>query len=182
MKNEFALAFNEVLEDKGLPKDVVLEALQAAMVSAYRRSVNASSAQHVEALIDSDTGKVRIFAEKEVVDGVQDDRTEVLLKVAQGVDPDADTEYAYVPILRYKRLLRDDSYVGGIYTARMLGDHLNVAGGADGVMRLSESSTFGYHGLLSYTRENSETDDVSGHALGISYSSATRNVDYSLLG
>ncbi|MFN2236277.1 MAG: NusA N-terminal domain-containing protein, partial [Anaerolineales bacterium] len=49
MKNEFTLAFNEVLEEKGLPRDVVLGALEAAMVSAYRRSVNASSAQHVEA-------------------------------------------------------------------------------------------------------------------------------------
>jgi len=97
-----------------------------------------------------------------------------------GADPDADTEYAHVPILRYKRLLQDDSYVGGIYTARVLGDHLNVAGGADGMMRLSESSTFGYHGLLSYTRENNETSDVSGHAVGVSYANATRNVDYSL--
>ena len=34
MKNEFMLAFNEVLEEKGLPKNVVLEALEAAMVSA----------------------------------------------------------------------------------------------------------------------------------------------------
>jgi N utilization substance protein A len=38
MKNEFALAFNEVLEEKQLPKEVILEALEAAMVSAYRRA------------------------------------------------------------------------------------------------------------------------------------------------
>ena len=43
MKNEFTLAFNEVLEDKGLPRDIILEALESAMVSAYRRSVNAST-------------------------------------------------------------------------------------------------------------------------------------------
>jgi N utilization substance protein A len=86
MKNEFALAFNEVLEDKQLPKDVVLEALQAAMVSAYRRSVNASNAQQVEAEVDPDTGKVTIFAEKEVVEVVEDARTEVTLENAQEVD------------------------------------------------------------------------------------------------
>ena len=57
MKNEFALAFNEVLEEKQLPKEVILEALEAAMVSAYRRAVNASNAQHVEARIDPETGK-----------------------------------------------------------------------------------------------------------------------------
>ncbi len=90
MKNEFVLAFNEVLEEKGLPKEVVLEALEAAMVSAYRRAVNASNAQHVEAKIDPETGKVTVFAEKEIVDAVQDDRTEVTLEVAKTIDEAAE--------------------------------------------------------------------------------------------
>ena len=89
MKNEFVLAFNEVLEEKQLPKEIVLEALQAAMVSAYRRAVMASNAQHVEANIDPETGKVTIYAEKEVVDTVQDPRTEVELSDANKVDPEA---------------------------------------------------------------------------------------------
>jgi N utilization substance protein A len=89
MKNEFALAFNEVLEDRQLPKEVVLEALEAAMVSAYRRAVNASNAQHVEAKIDLLTGQVSIFAEKEIVEVVQDERTEVALEDAQEVDEEA---------------------------------------------------------------------------------------------
>jgi transcription termination/antitermination protein NusA len=87
-KNEFALAFNEVLEDKQLPKDVILSAIESAMVSAYRRAVNASTAQHVEAKIDPDTGKVTVFAEKEVVEDIVDDRTEVLLDVARKVNPE----------------------------------------------------------------------------------------------
>jgi len=90
MKNEFMLAFNEVLEEKGLPKNVVLEALEAAMVSAYRRAVNASNAQLVEAKIDPETGEVTVFAEKEVVDSVQDDRTEVTLDNAKKIDPGAE--------------------------------------------------------------------------------------------
>jgi transcription termination/antitermination protein NusA len=87
MKNEFALAFNEVLEDKQLPREVIIEALQTAMVQAYRRAVSASAAQGVEASIDTDTGKVTILAEKEVVEDIQDDRTEVLLEEARKVDP-----------------------------------------------------------------------------------------------
>ncbi len=90
MKNEFTLAFNEVLEEKGLPKEVILSALESAMVSAYRRAVNASSAQHVEAQVDSDTGKVIILAEKEVVDSVQDERTEVSLVDARRVNPETE--------------------------------------------------------------------------------------------
>jgi transcription termination/antitermination protein NusA len=89
MKNEFTLAFNEVLEDKQLPKEVILQALEAAMVSAYRRAVNASNAQHVEASVDPETGKVTIRAEKEVVDVVQDERTEVSVQDAILVDPQA---------------------------------------------------------------------------------------------
>jgi N utilization substance protein A len=90
MKNEFMLAFNEVLEEKGLPKNVVLEALEAAMVSAYRRAVNASTAQLVEAKIDPETGGVTVYAEKEVVDSVQDERTEVSLEDAIKIDPTAE--------------------------------------------------------------------------------------------
>jgi transcription termination/antitermination protein NusA len=90
MKNDFVLAFNEVLEEKQLPKDVILEALEAAMVSAYRRAVNASNAQEVKAKIDSETGKVSIFAEKEVVEVVQDSRTEVAVEDAVKYDPEAE--------------------------------------------------------------------------------------------
>jgi len=83
MKSEFVLAFNEVLEEKGLPKEVIVKALESAMVSAYRRAVNASNAQQVEAKIDLDTGKVTIFADKEVVEQVQDPRTEVTVPEAR---------------------------------------------------------------------------------------------------
>jgi len=89
MKNEFTLAFNEVLEEKQLPREVIMEALEAAMASAYRRAVNASNAQHVEAKIDPETGKVNVYAEKEVVEAVQDSRTEVSLDDALKVDKEA---------------------------------------------------------------------------------------------
>jgi len=88
MKNEFALAFNEVLEEKQLPREIILSAIESAMVSAYRRAVNASNAQQVEAKIDPDSGQVTIFVEKEVVDDVQDDRTEVLIEDARRVNPE----------------------------------------------------------------------------------------------
>jgi N utilization substance protein A len=90
MKNEFVLAFNEVIEEKQLPRDVILQALESAMVSAYRRAVNASGKQHVEAKIDSDTGKISIYAEKEVVDSVMMDGTEVNLEDARKVNPEAE--------------------------------------------------------------------------------------------
>ena len=88
MKTEFALAFKQVLNEKNLPEEIIVEAIQDAMVSAYRRSVNASSAQKVEAEIDLETGDVVVFVEKEVVEDIQDDRTEVLIEEARKVNPD----------------------------------------------------------------------------------------------
>lgn len=89
-KNDFALAFNEVLEEKQLAKDVVITAIESAMVSAYRRAVGASTAQHVEAKLDPETGVVSVYAEKEVVeDSVVDERTEVLVEEARKVNPEA---------------------------------------------------------------------------------------------
>jgi len=87
-KNEFALAFNEVLEEKQLSKDIILGAIESAMASAYRKAVNASTAQQVEAKVDIETGKVTIFAEKEVVEEVQEANTEVTLEDARKVNPD----------------------------------------------------------------------------------------------
>jgi N utilization substance protein A len=89
MKNEFVLAFNQVLEDKQLPKEVILEAIEAAMANAYRKAVGASDAQHVESKVNPETGKIDIFAEKEVVELVQDERTEVTLEEALKVDANA---------------------------------------------------------------------------------------------
>ena len=90
MKSEFALAFNEISERFGLPREVVMEALTAAMASAYRRAVNASAAQQVEARIDSETGEVRVFAEKEIVESVENPDTETTLEAAHEVDPQAE--------------------------------------------------------------------------------------------
>src|SRR5262245_26566862 len=89
MKSEFALAFNEIAEHSKLKKEVILEALENAMVTAYRKAVNASAAQHIVVKIDPGTGSIRVYAEKEVVDSVLEQNTEVTLVEARQVDPEA---------------------------------------------------------------------------------------------
>jgi transcription termination/antitermination protein NusA len=83
MKSEFILAFNEICEQRGLPKEEVFEALKTALVSAYRRDINISAQQKVTVDIDPRTGEPTIYTEKEVVDSIFDNRTEVLLEQAQ---------------------------------------------------------------------------------------------------
>lgn len=92
MKNEFLLAFNEVLEEKQLPREVIMTALESAMVSAYRREVNAPSAQLIEAKLDPDTGKVSIFVEKEVVEEAIHHDTEISLEEARKIDPNIELD------------------------------------------------------------------------------------------
>ncbi len=89
MKNEFELAFNEIRNQRALPQETVLEALQIALVSAYRRYSGASAAQQVEADIDPATGRARILVEKEVVDDVLHPLTEVSLEKARFYEPEA---------------------------------------------------------------------------------------------
>lgn len=89
MKSEFVLAFNEICEARGLPKEDVFDALKTALVSAFRRDFNLSNTQDVRVEIDPRTGESTIYSEKEVVDSIIDNRTEVLLDVARREHPDA---------------------------------------------------------------------------------------------
>lgn len=89
MKSEFTLAFNEIAEHSKLKREIILEALENAMVTAYRKAVNASQAQLVEAKVDLGTGTIRVYAEKEVVEKVLEPHTEVALEDAHKVNPKA---------------------------------------------------------------------------------------------
>lgn len=88
-KSELILAFNEIAETRKLPREVIIDALKAALVSAYRRNAGISSAQHVEARVDEQSGDPTIWVEREVVEDVQNVQTEVLLADALLVEPDA---------------------------------------------------------------------------------------------
>lgn len=89
MKGEFLLAFNQICAERNLPRDVVLEAIQTALVSAYRRNVGAPPTQNVAAQIDLDTGKARIFVERRLVEKVSDPQIEISLQEARTLNASA---------------------------------------------------------------------------------------------
>ncbi|MCK7531484.1 MAG: DUF5916 domain-containing protein [Marinilabiliales bacterium] len=62
-------------------------------------------------------------------------------------------KYAHFPVLRYKRSLKDDSYVGLIGTAVEKNISSNYVSGADGQLRLNKSTLLEFNGLLSYTSD-----------------------------
>jgi N utilization substance protein A len=77
VKSDFLLAFNQVCSDRGLSRDVVLEAIEAALVSAYSRSIGEDAPPNVSAKIDLDTGAAHVFIEKQVVKEVTDPTLEI---------------------------------------------------------------------------------------------------------
>src|SRR5258706_8456383 len=89
-KSEFTLACSEITEAHHLPREIVIDALQQALVSAYRRDSGASPAQKVEAEVDLGTNIHKIFVEMEVIaEEVINERTEVSLEKARYYNPDA---------------------------------------------------------------------------------------------
>ena len=90
MKSEFLLAFNQICSERGLPPEIVLDAVRTALVSAYRRNINVNPAQNITADIDQSSGQAMIFVEKEVVEDVHSERTETTLEVALKINPNAE--------------------------------------------------------------------------------------------
>ncbi|MCL8208732.1 MAG: transcription termination factor NusA [Actinomycetia bacterium] len=85
MNAEFLGALEDLERERGINKEVLLEAIEAALISAYRRHFG--QAQNVRVHIDRETGEPRVYAVKTVVDRVTDDRLEVSLAVAREQDP-----------------------------------------------------------------------------------------------
>lgn len=89
MKSELQIAFGEIAEARALPAEKILDALRTALISAYQREAGIGKSQRVEAEIDRKTYQVRLFVEKEVVEDIIDNRTEVLLEDARFFEPEA---------------------------------------------------------------------------------------------
>jgi len=91
MKSEFMLAITQLSAEKNLPKEVVLSAVETALVSAYRKD-NFAPNQEISVKIDPTTGRVRVWAEKTVVEQPTDTRREISLADAVKINPDVKLE------------------------------------------------------------------------------------------
>ncbi len=84
MSKELLGALDTLESEKGIKKEVVIEALEAALVSAYKR--NYGQAQNVEVDFDQIKGNIHVYAVKEVVEDVFDSRLEVSLQDALAIN------------------------------------------------------------------------------------------------
>jgi N utilization substance protein A len=91
MKSEFMLAITQLSAEKNLPKEVVLSAVETALQSAYRKD-NFAPNQEIAVKIDPTTGRVRVWADKTVVEYPEDTRREISLDDAVKINPDVKLE------------------------------------------------------------------------------------------
>ncbi|WP_088012922.1 transcription termination factor NusA [Gottfriedia acidiceleris] len=85
MSSELLTALEIIEREKGISKDVVIEAIEAALISAYKRNFN--QAQNVRVDFNLHNGSIRVFARKEVVSNVFDTRLEITVEEAQQHNP-----------------------------------------------------------------------------------------------
>lgn len=90
MSSELLDALMILEKEKGISRDVLIDAIEAALVSAYRRNFN--QAQNVRIDLNLGSGSMRVFARKEVVEQVFDPRLEISIEDARRINPNYQVE------------------------------------------------------------------------------------------
>lgn len=89
-KNEnkdLIMAMEELENERGIAKDYLLESLEVALISAYKKNFDA--AENEKITIDSQTGEIHIYAQKEVVETIEDEKLQISLEDARKIDKKA---------------------------------------------------------------------------------------------
>ncbi len=85
MNKEFMQAVEDLEREKAISKDLLIEAIESALVSAYKK--NYGTSQNVRVNIDRETGDIDVFMRKNIVDVVEDPFVEVHVDEAKEIDP-----------------------------------------------------------------------------------------------
>lgn len=84
MNADFIEALNAIEKERGISKDILIDAFESALIAAYKRNYGAVG--NVRATVDRDTGEVQIFASKTVVEQVENIYCEISLEQAKKVN------------------------------------------------------------------------------------------------
>ncbi len=85
MNTELIEALDALEYEKGIKKEVILEAIETALIAAYKRNYNVATNVRVE--VNQETGQIRVFSQRAVVEDVIDDALEISLEDARKVNP-----------------------------------------------------------------------------------------------
>ncbi len=81
MNLDLIQALNQLEKERNIPKDMLFEAVEAALLSAYRK--NYKTTQNVSIYLNRETGEVKVFAKKRVMTKVKNPNTEISLEDAK---------------------------------------------------------------------------------------------------
>lgn len=81
---EFLQAIEQLDREKGIAPEIIFEAIEAALISAYKR--NFGSAQNVHVVLDRQSREINVFARKNIVEEIKDSRLEIALADAREID------------------------------------------------------------------------------------------------
>lgn len=81
---ELVIAMDELEKEKGIKKDVLLESIEAALVTAYKRNFDANI-DNVKVTMDGETGEIHLYAQKDVVEEVENDKLQISLEDAKKI-------------------------------------------------------------------------------------------------
>ena len=84
MQRTFRL-FGNNWKRKGIPKETIFEAIETSLVTACKK--NYGTSQNIKVDMNRETGEIKVFAQKEVVEDVYDAFLEVSLEDAQEINP-----------------------------------------------------------------------------------------------
>ena len=82
---ELILALEELEKEKGINKEYLLESIETALITAYKR--NYDSLENVKVQMDKNTGATHVYSLKQVVKRVMDKETQINIKEAQKINP-----------------------------------------------------------------------------------------------
>ncbi len=85
MNREFIKAIEDLEKEKQISKDVLIDAIESALVSAYKKNYGTSQNVHVN--IDREEGDIDVLMCKDVVEEVEDDMYQISLEDAREFDP-----------------------------------------------------------------------------------------------
>jgi transcription termination/antitermination protein NusA len=85
MSSDLLDALTALEEQKGISRDVLIEAIEAALVTAYKRNFN--QAQNVRVDLNLETGTMIVYSRKDVVEEVEDDRLQISIEDARSINP-----------------------------------------------------------------------------------------------
>lgn len=84
MNLELLNALDDIVKEKGISKEILLEAIESALLSAYKKDYG--SKENVRISMQKETGQVQIFARKEVVEEVRNEALEISLEEARAIN------------------------------------------------------------------------------------------------